>query len=118
MKPEASGFDFDEWRLLFETSPDAFEERRREAIESAIHLAPPDRQRRLRGLQWQIDVIRSRYKHPVAASSKLFQMMWDKVYGENGLQQALTSPQVKRAAVSGQIAQLISLRRPGEKRSR
>ena len=83
-------FDFDGWRRLFETSPEMFEQRRAEAIESVIRTAPTDQQPRLRGLQWQIDAVRARYKHPLVSATKLFEMMWDKVYGEQGLQNALT----------------------------
>ena len=50
-------------------------------------------QQRLRQLQWRIDATRRRYKHPTVSSAKLFEMMLDKVYGKNGLLEALTAPQ-------------------------
>ncbi len=90
MNSQSGMFDFDEWRILFETAPDAFEKRRRELIESKIRRAPRKRQQRLRGLQWRIDVARCRYKHPLVSSAKLFAMMWRQVYGKNGLLEALT----------------------------
>ena len=88
-------FDFDYWKKLFETDPKAFETRRQEVIDNEICRAPQATQRRLRMLQWKIDATRRRYKHPQVSSTKLFEMMWDKVYGSNGLLEALTTPYVK-----------------------
>ena len=83
-------FDFDEWKDLAETDPEAFEHRRLALIEAEINAAPAAIQDRLRGLQWQVDMTRKRYKHPSASSAKLFEMMWDKVYGDKGFLEALT----------------------------
>jgi len=110
MKSEQMVFDFDEWRLLFEADPEEFEKRRREAVDSLIQLAPPTQQTRLRGLQWQIDAIRSRYKHPLVSATKLFQLMWDKVYGDNGLQKALNMPCTPAAISVAPTADVIKLR--------
>lgn len=102
-------FDFDSWRELFETSPDLFEQKRREAIDEVIGQASTEQQSRLRGLQWRIDVVRQRHKHPIASTAKLFQLMWDKVYGENGLQDALTKTRVWEG-VSGPTAKVLHLK--------
>lgn len=114
MKSEQMAFDFDEWRQLFEADPERFEKRRREEVDSLIQMAPPDQQVRLRGLQWQIDAIRSRYKHPLVSTTKLFHMMWDKVYGDNGLQNALSMPCTPDAISAVPTANVIQLRRRAE----
>ena len=90
MNDKPAEFDFDDWRQLAESSPELFEQRRRELLQAEIELAPAALQPRLRGLQWQIDVVRERCSSPAAASAKLFEMMWDKVYGSNGFLDALT----------------------------
>lgn len=99
MNARSEPFDFNEWKELSETDPDEFEIRRRKVIEAEIRLAPKKQQQRLRCLQWQIDIIRQRYKHPLVSSAKLFEMMWQKVYGDNGFLDALTTPRI-RAEVS------------------
>lgn len=83
-------FDFDEWKDLAVSNPDAFEALRLAWLDLEINSASPDHQPRLRGLQWQIDLIRQRYADdPSRSSSKIFDMMWDKVYGENGFVETL-----------------------------
>ena len=103
-------FDFDAWRELYETDPEQFEVRRREVIDSAIASASAGQQARLRGLQWQIDALRRRHKHPMASTAKLFQMMWDKVYGENGLQDVLTRPRGRKGQAPAQTAKVLYLK--------
>lgn len=95
MNARSERFDFNAWKELSENDPEAFELRRRQVIEAEIRLAPKKQQQRLRCLQWQIDVIRQRYKHPLVSSAKLFEMMWHKVYGENGFLDALTRPAIQ-----------------------
>jgi hypothetical protein len=68
---------FEDWRHLHETDPDAFELRRKEALESVIQSAPPDMQARLRGLQFRVDMERSRAGSDLGACLKAQSMMWD-----------------------------------------
>ena len=91
MNTRSKPFDFDEWKQLSESDPAEFEARRRRVIEAEIGLAAKSQQQRLRGLQWQIDLIRKRYRDPLVSTAKLFDMMWQKVYGANGLLEALTT---------------------------
>jgi len=86
MKPlPTQPFDFDAWMNLAKEDPDAFEAHRQQAIEEKLASAPPARQQRLRSLQWRIDMERRRYRNPQSACVHLFGMMWDSVYGDNGL---------------------------------
>lgn len=92
MSDRTTEFDFDDWKLLAESDAEAFEQRRRELLQAEIELAPASLRPRLRGLQWQIDMARARCKTPAMASERLFEMMWDQVYGDNGFLDVLTNP--------------------------
>jgi len=82
-------FDFDEWSLLAKTDPSAFEARRLALIEDYLGQFPLPEQRRLRGLQFRIDMERRRAHTPMAACLKLSAMMWDSLLGSQGLKVAL-----------------------------
>lgn len=111
MNTQAERFDFDEWKDLAATDPQGFELRRRKVIEREISRTPKLlRQQRLRGLQWQIDIIRNRYKDPIVSSSKLFDMMWRSVCGENGFLQALSTSLTSPDMPLRKSAQVIDLR--------
>ena len=94
MRDRTTTFDFDGWMSLAESDTETFEKRRRELLQAEIDLAPASLQPRLRGLQWQIDMTRERCKTPALASAKLFEMMWEQVYGDNGFLDALTNPRM------------------------
>lgn len=78
-------FDFDEWSRLAKTDPAAFEARRLAIIEEYLRQFPPLDQRRLRGLQFRIDMERRRARTPMAACLRLSSMMWDSLLGARGL---------------------------------
>lgn len=78
-------FDFDEWVRLAKDDPDAYENKRTEMIQEVIDSTSPEVKRRMQGLQWQIDQIRSTSTNPMSSCLKISQMMWDKVIGEDGL---------------------------------
>lgn len=81
--------DFDEWRTLATTDPEAFEAMRRKVLQAAIERVPEGRRRRLVGLQWQVDQIRRRSATPMAACISLSDMMWEAFAGDKGLLQTL-----------------------------
>lgn len=89
MSHPSSSFDFDEWMTLAKADPEAFAVRRREAIESVLASAPEERQQRLRGLQWSVDMELQKCSNPMQGCMRLFNRMWDSVYGEKGLLNAL-----------------------------
>ena len=78
-------FDFDDWHTLAKTDPEAFERRRQREIQKLIASAPDAMQGRLESLQWRIDRERERHPSPAVACQKVFEMMWDRVYGDGGL---------------------------------
>jgi hypothetical protein len=90
-----SNFDFDEWKTLAISDPDAFERRRQAVIDDFLNSVPESRQRRLRGLQFRIDMERRRARNPLGACIKISAMMWDSLVGPHGLAptiQKLTQP--------------------------
>ena len=91
-KIHGTELNFDEWRTLAETDPEAFERRRREVLEAFIDETPADKQAHLRRLQWRIDMERRyHWRNPLVATQRLFDMMWESVYGGEGLLPALQS---------------------------
>jgi hypothetical protein len=68
-------FDFDTWAMLARTAPDDFEQRRRAVLESQISSS--DNVRRLRGLQWRIDIERRHARTPLKSCLRLSTLMWD-----------------------------------------
>ncbi|MCS4505295.1 hypothetical protein KBTX_01356 [wastewater metagenome] len=84
-------FDFDEWAELARSRPEAFEHRRRAALEAAIMALPGRRTVRLRRLQWRIDRERERAANPVDACVRLHRMMWRSFAGPGGLTERLNA---------------------------
>ena len=82
-------FEFDEWADLARRDAQAFEERRVRCIESFIRQAPLEHQRRLRGLQFRIDLERVRARTPLGACVRLSTLMWSSLAGEGGLRERL-----------------------------
>ena len=72
--------DFDTMMELAQTDPEAFNRLKAEAIEQTISEANEDSQRRLRGLQWQVDVELKRAKTPMEGCVKVSEMMHDKLW--------------------------------------
>jgi hypothetical protein len=86
---DPASFNFDDWARLAKSDPEAFERKRRETLEAVIDNAPAAMQTRLRGLQWRVDMERSRAKSANSSCVEIYRMMWEKVYGEGGLLDAL-----------------------------
>lgn len=72
---------FDSLMALFDRDPVAFDRLREELIEQEIRSARPNYQRRLRGIQFQIDGIRQTAKNPLDCSVKI-QRVLDKKLDE------------------------------------
>lgn len=110
-----SEFDFDVWAALAKANPEAFEAKRREVIEQFIADVPPQRQARMRGLQWRVDIERAQYRHPLASCAHLFNMMWSSVYGEAGLVDALNG-KAEPVATSAAVLPFVTAnsQKPGE----
>lgn len=82
-------FVFDEWKKLAENDPEAFELKRKRAVQKLINKTSGDLRRRLEGVQWKVDVARRTCSTPSQSCSRIFSMMWESVYGDNGLVKVL-----------------------------
>ena len=70
--------DFERWSMLASSDPQKFEELRKDIISDLINRASSKRQKRLLGLQWQIDTIREQHKDSsIAACLAISELMWD-----------------------------------------
>jgi Protein of unknown function (DUF3135) len=113
-------FDFDEWSRLAKIDPTAFEARRLALIEEYLRRFPPLDQRRLRGLQFRIDMERRRARTPMAACLRLSSMMWESLLGNHGLKMALDTllgytdrmPATARRQMSATTARVLPFRKP------
>ena len=94
-------FNFDEWATLAKTDPTAFTQRRADLIEAVIASGPLERQQQLRRFQWRIDMERQRCSNPMHACIHLFNKMWDSVYSERGLLNALLMMQNTQSRTVG-----------------
>ncbi len=106
-KNKESEFDFDYWMNLAEKDPAAFEQQRQALIQTTIHQAPKTMQKRLNGLQWQIDSEIKLAKNPMDSCLKIYQKMMDSVYEQGGLLDALTMSD--SAIKSANVATVVSL---------
>ncbi|MGD2117681.1 MAG: DUF3135 domain-containing protein [Chromatiales bacterium] len=68
---------FDELVHMAKHSPLAFESYRADLIEELIGELPPERQLRMRRLQWRIDQERKRHPNELASCIKLINMMME-----------------------------------------
>ncbi len=68
--------NFDKLCELYQTDPEQFEEFRRQEIEKVINSAPESSQKRLRGIQFQVDAKRQINKNaPFVACMEISKMM-------------------------------------------
>jgi len=75
MKKELPSFD--EMVKLAQENPEQLEEIRAQMCEAIIQSAPEKLHRKLRGLQFKIDMERRRAKSPLASCVRISQMMHD-----------------------------------------
>jgi uncharacterized protein DUF3135 len=112
-------FDFDEMVRLAKEDPDAYERKREAMIQEVIDNTSPEVKRRMEGLQWQIDQIRTTSANPMSSCLKISQMMWDNVLGDEGLvehMRRLSSPeQIPRFEKTKESAAIIEFRASGDK---
>lgn len=69
-------FDFEYWVALWESDPVAFEAERKAVLERLIASAPVRLQRRLRGILFEVDAIRSTSASPLKACIRISELMW------------------------------------------
>lgn len=100
-------FDFDEWVELAKDDPVTFEKRRTEWLESVIQKSPENNKTRLRGLQFQIDMVREKHRHPLGACMKLSSMMLESLYRETPLVADIPESGEKKISVPTALSEII-----------
>ena len=70
-------FDFEYWAELHETDAEAFEQQRAALIQAEIDKAPEHLQRRLKGIQFELDAKRSMSDSPLESCMQMTSQMWD-----------------------------------------
>ncbi|MDH5765992.1 MAG: DUF3135 domain-containing protein [Gammaproteobacteria bacterium] len=80
--------DFDHLMSLADNNPDELENLRKFFCDELISNAPERYQKRLRGLQFQVDMIRRKSKNPLQSCILISRLMLDNCYN---MQQAIRS---------------------------
>ena len=104
----------DEWIELAHNDREAFEARRQEAIDRIINRASETNQRRLRGLQFNVDMARRRSSTPYAACLRINSLMWQSVSRLKNALDALANECPRtgaRPAAERPCARVVVLRR-------
>ncbi|GAB1256537.1 DUF3135 domain-containing protein [Aurantivibrio plasticivorans] len=91
--------DFDTLKNLAAEDPDALEALRQQHVDALISSAPAEHQRRLRGLQFQIDAQRQIHSQPMSACIKISQMMYESFTEMRYLLNEMTDQGVQRPRV-------------------
>ena len=108
-------FDFQKWATLAREDGAEFERQRRAAIDQLIGSASPAQQQRLRGLQFRIDLERSRSSTALGACVRMNTLMWASFARLRNELNGLTGPKSARIAPSppSAPAEVVPFRRPG-----
>jgi len=69
--------EFDALMKMAKEDPEALENLRQTAVEELIQSAPLNQQRRLRGLQFQVDMERQKAKNPMDSCIRISRLMHD-----------------------------------------
>lgn len=111
-------FDFEYWAKLAETDPEAFEKKRRAAVDELILSMPDEHQARMKQLQWKIDAVREVSPNPLASCMRIYDMLMDRTYGDGGLLDSLNelvaayhdSPDIEKKSFSRKNGRLLEFR--------
>lgn len=98
--------EVDQLIALGKESPSKLEAFRLKEVERLIASAPESIQRRLRGLQFQIDCKRRLHSSPMGACIELSQMMFDSVSQLNNALQGIRAPEGSSASAPAVAAVL------------
>ena len=73
-------FDFDYWSRLYQDSPEEFENKRKELIQNLIQNCY--NQRKLKGMQFRLDMERKLKKHPMGSCLSFSNLMFESFFSE------------------------------------
>lgn len=114
--------DWEKWSRLAREDPESFEQERKAAIEKLIMKQPAESRLRSRQLQWKIDAVRQTSPNSFASCLRLYDMLMDTVYGQDGLVETCrslseTAQPVRTDSGSGaRKAQILQFRKQGMSR--
>ena len=74
---DLENLSFDDWKELFEQSPERFDVYRKRMLEHQITLAPEDSKQRLRGLMFQMECESAKSQTPLNYNLRLYAMMME-----------------------------------------
>ncbi len=95
---------FDELMKLAQQDPEKLEEMRQNWVEETIASAPEIFQRRLKGLQFQIDMERQKSQNPMSSCIRISQMMHEGLANlREALNQTDNGPQVINHCAAAEI---------------
>src|SRR5690554_3135036 len=109
-------FDFDKWAKLAQEDPAEFERQREAALRATIAAAPPEHRQRLEGLQFRLNVERSRSGSALGSCIRLNSLMWAGFYRLRKQLNAAASDLQQSAAVRGS-AEIIPFESARSRRS-
>lgn len=92
--------EFDDLLKLAQNNPEHLEYWRKTQVESLISQAPEEYQRRLRGLQFQIDCERQKHASPMGTCVAISRMMYESM---DRLNQALLGERSEDKAPSAEV---------------
>lgn len=105
--PKIGKYTFDKWMALAKDDPEQFEAERKRMVDGVISLAPEERSLRLQRLQFQVDMVRKKYRHNnLVSTQKIYFLMWESF---KKLTQALAEPSVLSYERNGKSAQVFQL---------
>jgi len=84
-------FDFESWMKLAQSDPEAFERKRGELIRDFIAGQSEESRRGLNQMQWRVDSIREVSANPLASCVRIYEMLLEKAFGENGFTESLSA---------------------------
>ncbi len=108
--------DFDQLVEMAQHRPQELEALRTALVEEVIASARGDRQRKLRGLQFQIDMARRKSKSPLGACIRISELMYESLAE---LRECLNDPWHSRPSeqIGDFMAPVVSLQLAREKRN-
>ena len=95
--------EFNQLLEIAKKDPEALEKYRRENIEKIIASAPVETQRRLRGLQFQIDCKRRIHRTPLASCIEISSMMMDSLSKLNHALNGTAHAPTQKTKFSGSV---------------
>lgn len=111
MNLQTDELNFDQLVELAAKDPIAFEAYRTEQIEATISSADANNQRRLRGLQFQVDAQRSLQGNAMSSCVKVYEMMQESLSSLNDLLQDYSKGTTSTASPEAIPAKVLSFSR-------